>query len=173
SPAIDAGTATGLPAGRTASINNTLAAAHGLPVYSDNLARAGSAWDAGAVEYGGVSAPAATITLSDPSPTAAGNVTLTLTTSVSVVVLPGPLTFLESDGTSSKTVVLTGALPGSVFTGTFVVDTAVADGPGSFSLPLNSLVDALGNRGNAISSGGQTTIDKTPPNAPQNLRTGT
>jgi len=168
SPAIDAGTSNGMPVGKTASIYNTLADAHGLPSYADNLALRGTAWDQGATEFGG--GPTASISLSDPSPTAPGNVTVTLSTSVPVVGVPGPLVFLESDGTTS-TITLTGT--GSVFTGVFVVNSTVSDGTGTFSLPLNNLVDSSGNRGNAIVSGAQTTIDKTPPGSPQNLRLGT
>ena len=51
SPAKDRGTATGMPAGRTADINNTLASTHGLPSYADNHAIQGGTWDIGADEY--------------------------------------------------------------------------------------------------------------------------
>ncbi|HYS04828.1 MAG TPA: right-handed parallel beta-helix repeat-containing protein [Candidatus Dormibacteraeota bacterium] len=171
SPARDKGTANGMPAGRTASIYNTVAGAHNFPSYADNQSLGGSAWDIGAVEYGAAVGPSATLVLSDPSPTAAGNVGLVLTTSASVVQLPGPLVFTASDS-STRTIVLSGAVPGTTFTGTLRVDTTIPDGPGTFSLPLNSLVDASGNLGNAIVSGSQTLIDKTPPAAPSNLRTG-
>jgi len=83
--------------------------------------------------------------------------------------LPGPLTFLEGDGTS-KLISLSGSVPGAIFTGTFVVDSTVSDGTGTFSLPSGSLVDALGNTGNAIVSGAQAAIDQTPPRAVTNLR---
>lgn len=53
SPAKDAGTSTGMPAGRTADINNTIASLHGLPSYADNGAQYGVAWDIGADEYQG------------------------------------------------------------------------------------------------------------------------
>ena len=171
SPAIDAGTLTGMPAGRSTSINNTLASLYGLPPYADNLPMSGSGWDVGAAEFVGSAAPTATLTLSDPSPTAPGNVTVTLNTSVPVASVPGPLTFLENDGTTT-TITLGGSFPGSTFSGIFIVDSSVADGNGSFSLPPNSLVDISGNRGNTIVSGAQTTIDKTPPVAPLNLRLG-
>ena len=171
SPARDRGTTVGMPAGRTASINNTVAGSHGFASYADNLPLSGTAWDIGAVEYGSVGAPTATIVLSDPSPTKAGSVGLTLSTSASVVQLPGPLVFTASDN-STRTIVLSGAVPGTTFTGTLVVDTSVPDGVGTFSLPLNSLVDASGNRGNAILNGSQTIIDQTAPNSPANLRTG-
>jgi hypothetical protein len=168
SPAIDGGTTTGIPAGRTASIYNTLAGLRGLADYAlnDNLAMAGIAWEIGAVEFGAASSTVtASIALSDPSPTAGGNVGVTLTTSVPVVSLPGPLTFRDSAG-SSTSIQLTGTVPGSVFSGLFVVDSGVADGLGTFSLPTGSLVDGSGNTGNTITSGGQTITDRTPPVRP-------
>jgi hypothetical protein len=173
SPAINAGTSQGLPAGRTNSINNRIASAHGLPAYTDNLPMSGTSWDIGAVEYGtGPGAgPTASLSLSDPSPTGPGNVTVTLTTSTSIVQLPGVLTFLESDGTSTL-INLSGSLPGNTFTGTLAVNTTVADGVGTFSLPSNSLIDGSGNKGNTIVSGSQTIIDKSPPSTPGNLRFG-
>jgi hypothetical protein len=171
SPAINAGTIASMPVGRSASINNTLAGAHGLPTYADNVPITNSVWDIGASEYLGASAPTATLTLSDPSPTAAGTVTVTLVTSVPIVDVPGLLSFLESDGTST-TISLSGGIPGSLFTGFLVVNTSVADGVGSFSLPINALVDSSGNRGNSIVIGRETTIDKTAPSSPQNLRLG-
>jgi hypothetical protein len=173
SPAINTGTSQGLPASRTSSINNRIASAHGFPAYTDNLPMSGTAWDIGAVEYGtGAGAgPTASVALSDPSPTGPGNLTVSITTSTPVVQLPGSLSFLESDGTI-KTITLSGTVPGSVFTGTILVDSTVADGPGTFSLPANSLVDSLGNRGNSIVSGSQTIIDKSPPSSPKNLRFG-
>ena len=156
-----------MPSIRSTDINNTLASIHGLPYYADNLPLSGLAWDIGATEVGTV-APTASIALSDPSPTVAGNVIVTVTTSVPVVQLPGPLTFLEMDGTS-KLIVLSGSIPGAIFTGTLVVDNSVSDGMGTFSLPIGNLVGALGNTGNVISSGAQTLIDETPPRAVTNL----
>lgn len=171
SPAIDAGTSTGMPAGRTASMNNTVAGAHGWPSYADNRPMSGSAWDVGALEFWTGAAVTASLTLSDPSPTAAGTVTVTLTTSAPVVQLPGVLTFTESDG-STTTIPLSGTVPGSTFTGTLVVNSSIAEGLGTFSLPVGSLVDGSGNLGNTIVSGAQTIIDMTPPSAPANLRLG-
>ena len=172
SPAIDGGSTAGMPAGRTASINNTLAGIHGLPSYADNAPMAGAAWDMGAVERGGTAGlPTAAITLSDPSPTAPGNVTVTLTTSVPVVQLPASLVFTANGG-GITSVVLTGTIPGTRFTGLLVVNSSIPDGPGVFSLPLGSLVDGSGNIGNVITAGAQVTIDKTPPAAPANLTTG-
>jgi hypothetical protein len=171
SPALDGATTTGVPAGRTASLRNTLAGTHGLPSYSDGLAKSGSAWDIGVAEYAGASVPTASLALSDPSPTGAGTVTVTLTTSVPVVQLPGPLSFRESDNTTT-TIGLSGTVPGSVFTGLFVVDASVADGPGTFSLPADNLVTSTGLTGNSIVSGAQTVIDRTLPSTPTNLRFG-
>lgn len=56
SPARDAGTATGIPAGRTTDITNTLAAGRGLPDYNDADTIQGGTWDIGADEFflGGV-----------------------------------------------------------------------------------------------------------------------
>jgi hypothetical protein len=171
SPAINLGTTLGIPAGRTASIYNTIAGQRGFPDYAtyDNLSMRDSAWDVGAVEFdSALGSISAAIVLSDPAPTAAGNVNVTLTTSVPVVSLPLPLSFTESDG-STTTITLSGTLPGSTFSGVFVVGITVADGPGTFSLPAGSLVDGSGNTGNVISSGAQTIIDKTPPAAPSNV----
>src|SRR5207249_685452 len=81
SPAIDAGTSTGMPTGRSSSISNAVAGIHGLPSYADNSALKGSAWDIGATEFGASVSVTASLSLSDPSPTAAGTVTVTLVTS--------------------------------------------------------------------------------------------
>jgi len=171
SPAIDSGTSTGMPAGKLASIRNTVAGLHGLPSYADNLPMAGPAWDAGAVEFGSAGAATANLVLSDPSPTASGIVGVTLTTSSAVVQLPGPLTFQESDS-SITLITLTGTIPGSIFTGTFTVNSSVSDGLGTFTLPIGSLVPTTGLPGNAIVNGATTLIDKTPPSNPGNLRFG-
>lgn len=168
--AIEAGTGTGMPAGRTTSLNNSLAGRVALPPYADNTAKQGVNWDVGAIEYF-TAGPTAAITLTDPSPTAAGSVGLTLTTSVSVVSIPAALSFLDSGG-GSKVVLLSGTVPGNVFTGSLVVDSTVADGLGTFQLAPGSLVDAQGNSGNQITAGGQTLIDKTPPAAPSNVTVG-
>jgi len=57
SPAKDAGTATGMPSGRTLDINNSLAAIHGLPAYDDADAIQGGVWDIGADEFVAGGAP--------------------------------------------------------------------------------------------------------------------
>jgi hypothetical protein len=170
SPAKDSGTSSGVPSGRTASIYNTVAQAHGLPAYADNLPKVGSAWDIGAIEYGSLGISAA-VSTSSASPLKPGSYTVTLTTSTAVVQLPGPVAFLESDA-SITSVSLTGTLPGTVFTGVFLVDSSVSDGPGTFSLPANNLRDASGNTGNTLTSGALITIDKAPPSVPANLRFG-
>jgi len=51
SPAINLGTATGMPSTHTTSITNTIVSSHGLPSYDDGDTQSGSAWDAGATEY--------------------------------------------------------------------------------------------------------------------------
>jgi len=80
SPAKDAGTATGLPSGKTTDINNTITSAHSFPSYADNQAKAGSSWDIGADEYAAGSASNLTISKTDtPDPVVAGNnITYTL-----------------------------------------------------------------------------------------------
>ncbi|UCE06027.1 MAG: hypothetical protein JSW07_20965, partial [bacterium] len=110
----------------------------------------------------------AAITLSDPTPTKAGSHTVTLVTSTNVVKIPTPLIFEESDGTTT-TINLTGSVPGTVFTGTFVVDNSVADGIGSFSLLPGALEAELGNISNTIISGASVKIDKTAPVKPIGL----
>lgn len=112
--------------------------------------------------------PTATITVSDPSPTKAGNVEVTLTTSKRLVRVP-LLLFTESDNTTTI-VNLDGAIPGNSFTGTFVIDGGVADGFGQFSLPTDALVDVDGKKGDQIISGATVVIDKTPPSRPKNLK---
>jgi len=172
SPAIDTGTITGLPAGRTASIQNTLAQAHGLPNYNDNLAMGGTAWDVGAAEVGTAGPPTAVLTLTPSLPAYSnGTYTLTLSASRTLVALPGPLTLLESDS-STQIVTITGSVPGTVFTGTLVIGSGVAEGMGTFTLPLNNLVDGSGLKGNQLTSGSQVLIDRSPPSTPVNFRFG-
>jgi hypothetical protein len=57
SPAKDAGTATGMPAGRTTDITNSIAALHGLPDYNDADAIQGGVWDIGADEFTAAATP--------------------------------------------------------------------------------------------------------------------
>lgn len=176
SPAIDAGTSTSLPAGRARDVCNSVSGLAGMINYADCQTLSGN-WDIGADEYGtGSVSPTATLTLSDPSPVAAGSVTVTLVTTRSVVTVPGPLTFTESDGTQTI-IPLSGPIPGSAFTGVFIVGTSVSEGTGTFSLPLGSLVDSGGATGNTITSinglpGTTIVIDRTPPATPTNLHVG-
>jgi hypothetical protein len=51
SPAKDAGTATGMPAGRTTDICNSIASLHGLPSYNDCQGIQGGTWDMGIDEF--------------------------------------------------------------------------------------------------------------------------
>jgi hypothetical protein len=174
SPAINGGTITGLPTGRTKDVCNSLAAQEGMSNYGDCQSLSGT-WDIGADEFG-ASVPSASLILSDAPPIAAGSVTVSLSTSTNVVLLPGLLTFTESDGTQTV-ISLTGTVPGSTFSGVFTVDATVSDGLGAFSLPLGSLVDSGGLTGNAITSvngtsGGSAMVDKLPPTSPSNLRFG-
>lgn len=114
-------------------------------------------------------APTASIALSDPSPTRAGQVQVILTTSNVVTKLPTPLIFTESDNSTTQ-IDLSGLVPGDIFTGIFVVDEAVADGIGYFALPAGALIDVNGIKGNEIKSGVFVRIDKTPPVNPQNIK---
>jgi len=172
SPAVDGGASAGMPSGRTSSINNSLAQFHGFPSYADNAPMSGSAWDIGAVERSASGPPTASVSVGQGgSMIGSGTYTLTLTASRSLVSLPGPLSFLESDS-STTTVSLAGTLPGTSFTGVFVVNSSVSEGPGVFSLPLNNLVDSLGQTGNLLTGGYQITIDRTAPSSPANLRFG-
>ena len=174
SPAIDGATTAGLPSGRTADVCIPLATTVGPVAYGDCQAVSGT-WDIGADELGGgATPPTATLTLSDPSPVTAGSVTITLRGSVVLTALPGPLSFTESDG-SSVQIVLSGSLPGQTFTGVFTVNSSVADGPGTFSLPVGTLLGSSGLRGETITSvdgvpGAGILVDKTAPAAPTNLR---
>ncbi len=175
SPAIDGGNSTAVPAGRTSDICLAIASTVGPVGYSDCQSLTGP-WDIGMDELGGSSSakPTATLSLSDPSPVAAGSVTITLTASMSLSSVPGPLTFTESDGTTDQ-VALSGAVPGTAFSGVLTVDTTVADGVGVFSLPTGSLVSTTGTTGETITSvngvaGAAILIDKTPPTTPTNLR---
>jgi hypothetical protein len=52
------------------------------------------------------------------------------------------------------------------------VNSTVADGLGTFSLPVDNLVNATGGKGNAIITGRQTVIDQTAPAAPTSVRIG-
>ncbi|RLE06616.1 hypothetical protein DRJ00_09465, partial [Candidatus Aerophobetes bacterium] len=69
----------------------------------------------------------------------------------------------------TTSIILNGKVPGDTFTGTFKVDSSVADGQGSFSFASGALVDQAGNSGNEITSGSTVVIDKTPPPPPTNL----
>ncbi len=170
SPAANTGSDIGMPAGRL-SIYNSLAGSHGMPSYAEGSSKIGLAWDLGVSEYGGGTPSAPSAALNLPSMTPAGSFQLTLSTSVPVVQLPGPVTFQENDGTTTV-IILSGSVPGSVFTGTFAVNSTVADGSGVCSLPVSNLVDQQGNLGNSITSGGTTIIEKTPPSTVNNLRFG-
>ena len=100
----------------------------------------------------------------------AGTYAVTLTSSVNVVSVPNSLVFTDSAG-GLVAVVLSGGVPGSVFSGTMTVGSSVAEGNGGFSLAAAALNDGLGNTGNQITSGRTALVDRTPPAAPTGLRT--
>jgi hypothetical protein len=100
------------------------------------------------------------------APTNAGQVvlranswTVRVTASRSVVRVPSPLVFVDSQGGTSS-ITLAGQVPGTVFTGTFTVDASVAEGIGHFELPQGSLDDGQGNTGNQITQGREANIDQ-------------
>jgi len=110
SPAKDAGKSTGMPAGRTTDINNTIASLHGFPSYADNQAQAGAEWDVGADEFSSGSSPNMTISKTDsPDPVVAGN-NITYT-----------LSYANTGGASATNVVISDTVPTNT---TFVSATA-------------------------------------------------
>lgn len=139
--------------------------------------------DIGADEYGsGLSlAPTAALSVTSaggqPSPIRngafqlkAGTYSVAMTTSGPVAILPTPLTLTDS-GAHAVTILLIGAVPGTQFTGSFTINTALVEGAGTFSLAGNALDDGAGNKGNQISSGGVVLIDMTAPAAPHGVST--
>ena len=134
--------------------------------------------DIGADEYQGVASgpPTATLSIASAPVRPSDGVYLlkssswavTLIANRSIVNIPTPLTFRDSSG-GVLTIVLTGTVPGTTFTGTMVVGTGTPDGAGNFSLATGALVDTSGGTGNSITQGSQAVIDKTPPSVPANL----
>ncbi len=134
--------------------------------------------DIGADEYNGAAPgpPTATLTIAAapvrPSDGVyllkAGSWSVTLIANRSIVNLPTPLTFRDSSG-ALMTIVLSGTVPGTTFTGTMSVGTGTPDGAGTFTLLTGALVDTSGGTGNAITQGGSAVVDKTPPSVPGNL----
>ena len=147
----------------------------------DKVPRGSPPIDIGADEAGG-SGGGLTATLSvqsggQPAPQSggawalkAGTYSVTLTASGTVIALPTPLTFTASGG-GTTLVVLTGSIPGTLFTGSFTVGSGTAEGNGTFTLPASILDDGQGNRGQTITTGGSAIIDRTPPGAPTGVRT--
>ncbi|MBN2201785.1 right-handed parallel beta-helix repeat-containing protein [bacterium] len=88
-----------------------------------------------------------------------------LTASETVVKNPGPLYMDEADGTVS-TIVLTGAVPGNVFTGALALDGSVAEGTARYRLPSDALMDAGSTVSDEIRSGDYVELELTPPAAP-------
>jgi len=102
--------------------------------------------------------PAASIELTDSSPTFTGIVGVKVTTSEPVVALPTPLVFTDNESISFE-IKLKGKVPGTIFTGILVVNKNVAEGVGRFSFrDKGALEDMAGNRGVTITSGALTII---------------
>lgn len=84
--------------------------------------------------------------------------------------IPTPLILEENDHTRTY-IVISGIIPGSVFSGTFTVCDSISEGTGHFALPENSLVSTDNvSTGNSIRNGGSILIDKTPPAIPKSLK---
>ena len=92
-----------------------------------------------------------------------------LNVSSSVIALPSPLILKESDGSETR-IPIQGSVPGRVFFGDLILDETLAEGPASFSLQENSMVDAEGNRGSEIEGFKSFRVDRTPPPPPTGLR---
>jgi hypothetical protein len=145
----------------------------------DKLPRGAPPLDIGADEIGGAGVTATMTVNSGGSPAPslngvyllkAGTYTVTLAASAPVVSLPNPLTFTDSAG-GVTIVTLAGPVPGTVFTASLTVGTNIAEGNGAFTLPVQSLVDGSGNKGQTITAGGSAVIDRSPPAAPTGVRT--
>jgi len=149
----------------------------GIPV---NLPFWGTAPDMGAIEYISLASSKqssfmindlyATISVGLPSPTGQKRIIpLVLITSKKVIKIPTPLILKESDA-SETYINLEGNIPGQNFSGNFVLDSSIAEGPAYFYLPDSSLIDTEGNISNVISEGDSIYIDKTPPASPTNIQ---
>ena len=139
--------------------------------------------DIGADQYGSTLSLAPTASLSitsaggQLSPTRngvyqlkAGTYTVLMTTSAPVSLLPTPLALTDS-GAHVVPIVMSGAVPGTQFTGTFTIGSSLVEGTGTFSLPAGSLSDGQGNQGNQITSGSAVLVDMTAPAAPHGVST--
>lgn len=91
-----------------------------------------------------------------------------LTASEAVVKNPGPLYMDEADGTVS-TILLTGTVPGNIFTGSLALDGSVAEGTARYRLPDDGLMNAESTISSEIRSGDSIEIHLTPPAAPRGL----
>ena len=91
-----------------------------------------------------------------------------LNVSSSVIALPSPLILKESDGSETR-IPIQGSVPGRDFFGDLILDGTIAEGPATFSLQANSMVDAEGNRGSDIESLRCFRVDKTSPPPPTGL----
>ncbi len=91
-----------------------------------------------------------------------------LTASEPVVKNPGPLYVDEADGTVS-TILLTGTVPGNVFTGSLALNGSVAEGIARYRLPVDALMDSESAISSEIRSGDSFDIHLTPPAAPKGM----
>ncbi|MBN1351288.1 right-handed parallel beta-helix repeat-containing protein [candidate division KSB1 bacterium] len=131
----------------------------------------GAAPDIGAYEFFTQQPLTAIVSTSKPSPAPDGSIQVSIMTSIAVTRIPSPLLFIESDATITS-ISLVGAVPGSSFSGEFLINEQVAEGIGHFALQEDALVDDAGNTGNQIIAGNTLRIDRTPPDIPMNLRLG-
>jgi parallel beta-helix repeat protein len=92
-----------------------------------------------------------------------------LTTSEDVIQIPTPLIMTESDG-SQTNIMMDGTLPGKSFSGSVTINETIAEGLAKFTLPDNSLVNAVQATGKDILNGGTIKIDKTPPTIPMSVK---
>ena len=108
--------------------------------------------------------------IANMNPTQCGPLSITLKTSKTVVSVPSPLIFTESDQTITY-IEMSGSIPGDEFTGTLIINENVASGEGNFSLPINALIDQDGRKNNEILSGTVLNVqeDCAPPSTPSGL----
>jgi len=140
----------------------------------------GTAPDIGAVEYVSQTSSKhsflvtndlyATISVGLPSPVGEKrSIPVLLITSKNVIKIPTPLILKESDASETQ-ISLQGNVLGQNFSGSFLLDSSIAEGSAYFYLPDSSLVDLEGNINNVISEGDSIYIDKTPPASPSNIQ---
>ncbi len=90
-----------------------------------------------------------------------------LSTSQPVVSLPSELVLQPLSGDPAVSITLTGQIPGSLFTGVLEVNGNLAEGEATFSLPVDALVNADGEKGSQITNTDRTVeIDQVTPQRP-------